>query len=118
MAAAVRTPSGAPPMPITACTPDPTTAAAMPAERSPSPINRMRAPVAEVVGWTIFDGRQQVVGPSGFYTQSAAGTIANASLGLRVGLGDRADIYAGYSHCFTGPAWFRDMARVELRLFF
>ena len=45
MAAAVSTPSGAPPVPITAWTPVPTTAAAMPAERSPSPIRRMRAPV-------------------------------------------------------------------------
>ena len=44
MAAAVSTPSGAPPVPITACTPVPTTAAVMPAERSPSPISRMRAP--------------------------------------------------------------------------
>src|SRR5262249_20628190 len=63
-------------------------------------------PVAEVVGWTVFDGREQVVGPGGFFTQSAAGTIVNASLGLRVGLGDRADIYAGYSRAMTGPAWF------------
>ena len=46
IAAAVNTPSGAPPVPMTACTPDPTTAAAMPADRSPSPISRMRAPVA------------------------------------------------------------------------
>src|SRR6187397_2706608 len=45
IAAAVSTPSGAPPMPMTAWTPLPRTAAAMPAERSPSEINRMRAPV-------------------------------------------------------------------------
>ena len=48
IAAAVSTPSGAPPMPITACTPLPATAAAMPADRSPSPISRMRAPVARI----------------------------------------------------------------------
>ena len=49
IAAAVSTPSGAPPMPITACTPIPPTAAAMPADRSPSGISRMRAPaVADV----------------------------------------------------------------------
>ena len=44
MAAAVSTPSGAPPIPITAWTPVPSTAAEMPAERSPSPISRIRAP--------------------------------------------------------------------------
>ena len=48
IAAAVSTPSGAPPVPITACTPVPTTAAAMPADRSPSPIRRIRAPVARI----------------------------------------------------------------------
>ena len=48
MAAAVSTPSGAPPVPITACTPVPTTAAAMPADRSPSPMSWIRAPVARI----------------------------------------------------------------------
>ena len=48
IAAAVNTPSGAPPVPITAWTPEPATAAVMPAERSPSPIRRMRAPVARM----------------------------------------------------------------------
>ena len=43
LAAAVRTPSGAPPVPMTACTPVPDTAAEMPAERSPSPMSRIRA---------------------------------------------------------------------------
>jgi hypothetical protein len=33
---------------MTACTPDPTTAAVMPADKSPSPIRRMRAPVARM----------------------------------------------------------------------
>src|SRR6266436_4883158 len=47
-AAAVNTPSGAPPVPITACTPVPITAEEIPAERSPSPINRMRAPAARM----------------------------------------------------------------------
>jgi hypothetical protein len=76
-------------------------------------------PVAEVVGWTVLDGQQQVAtSATNFWTEGASGTIINGCLGLRVGLGDRADVYAGYSRCFTGPAWFRDMARVELRLFF
>ena len=49
-AAAASTPSGAPPMPITACTLVPRTAAEMPAERSPSPISLMRAPGGADVG--------------------------------------------------------------------
>src|SRR2546430_220380 len=47
-AAAVSTPSGAPPVPITACTPVPTTDTEIPAERSPSPISRMRAPAVRI----------------------------------------------------------------------
>ena len=34
--------------PITACTPVPATAAAIPADRSPSPIRRMRAPASRM----------------------------------------------------------------------
>ena len=45
-AAAARTPSGAPPMPRTAWTPVPWTAQAIAAERSPSVMSLMRAPVA------------------------------------------------------------------------
>src|SRR5216684_807001 len=47
-AAAVSTPSGAPPVPITACTPVPITAAEIPADKSPSPINRIRAPARRI----------------------------------------------------------------------
>jgi len=62
MAAAVRTPSGAPPVPITAWTPDPTTAAAMPADKSPSPISRMRAPVARMSAISLsWRGRSRTV---------------------------------------------------------
>ena len=48
IAAAVITPSGAPPDPMTTCTLVPITAAAIPAERSPSPISRIRAPAARM----------------------------------------------------------------------
>src|SRR3972149_3860242 len=44
-AAAVSTPSGAPPVPITACTPVPETATELPAVRAPSEVSLMRAPV-------------------------------------------------------------------------
>src|SRR5215204_3956426 len=46
IAAAVMTPSGAPPIPINACMFVPATAAEIPAERSPSEIKRILAPVA------------------------------------------------------------------------
>lgn len=76
-------------------------------------------PVVEVVGWTILDGRMQVASsPTTFTIEDASGTIVNGNLGVRIGFGDRADIYAGYGRAFTGAAWFRDIARVELRLFF
>ena len=48
IAAAASTPSGAPPMPMTAWTLVPRTAAEMPAERSPSEISRMRAPALRI----------------------------------------------------------------------
>jgi hypothetical protein len=49
-------------MPITACTPLPTTAAAMPADRSPSPMRRMRAPVARMSAISFsWRGRDQLL---------------------------------------------------------
>src|SRR6266508_502775 len=45
-AAAARTPSGAPPVPMTACSPVPATATEMAAMRSPSSMSLMRAPLA------------------------------------------------------------------------
>jgi hypothetical protein len=77
-------------------------------------------PVAEVVGWTVTSG-QQVVSPAPgvFLIESAAGdTIVNGCLGLRFTLGQNADIYTGYSRCFTGHSWYRDMLRLEFRLFY
>ena len=45
-------------------------------------------------------------------------TIINGRLGLRWGLGDRADFYGGYEHSFTGRTWYKDMIRLEFRVFF
>ena len=88
IAAAVSTPSGAPPVPITAWTPEPTTAAVMPAERSPSPINRMRAPVARMSRDQLFvtrpveDGDHQVLDRSAeAAARSPAGSRAPARRG-------------------------------------
>ncbi len=77
-------------------------------------------PVAEIVGWTVTGGRELVpAAPGIFLSESAAGdTIINGCLGLRFTLGQNADIYAGYSRCFLGQPWFRDMIRLEFRLFY
>jgi outer membrane putative beta-barrel porin/alpha-amylase len=77
-------------------------------------------PVAEIVGWTVTGGRELVpAAPGVFLSESAAGdTIINGCLGLRFTLGQNADIYAGYSRCFIGQPWFRDMIRLEFRLFY
>ena len=77
-------------------------------------------PVAEIVGWTITGGKQIVSpSPGAFAVESAAGdTVLNGCLGLRFTLGCNADIYTGYSRCFTGNPWYRDTIRVEFRLFY
>jgi hypothetical protein len=77
-------------------------------------------PVAEVVGWTVLGGKENVVPPSGFVSpKSAAGdTIVNAKLGARVKLGDWGDLYAGYGRALTGDRWYENTFRVEWRLFY
>jgi hypothetical protein len=77
-------------------------------------------PVAEFVGWTVLDGKTTVVPPSGIaFIESAAGqTIVNMKFGLRMKLGDRADLYTGYGRPLTGNQWYANTVRVELRLFY
>jgi hypothetical protein len=77
-------------------------------------------PVAEFVGWTVLDGKESVVPPSGVaFVEDAAGqTILNAKLGVRVKFSDRADLYAGYGRPLTGDRWYENILRVEFRLLF
>ena len=85
-------------------------------QRSPSDI--WIAPVLEAVGWTVLGGKALVPGPT-FTVQDAAGTtIFNAYGGVRVGFGNSASVYAGYGRAFTGPAWYKDVFRIEFRFFF
>jgi hypothetical protein len=74
-------------------------------------------PVAEVVGWSVFGGKEQFLLPSGASViQEAVGaTIVNAMIGLRVGVGADSDMYIGYGHALTGDKWYRDVFRFELR---
>jgi hypothetical protein len=76
--------------------------------------------VGEIVGWTVLGGRKTMVPPAfGPVVQDAAGdTIVNVKLGVRFGFGDRADLYTGYGRSLTGDTWYKDIYRLELRLFF
>jgi hypothetical protein len=76
-------------------------------------------PVAEVVGWTVLDGKASGRGPGGPFVENAEGdTIVNVKLGVRLGFGDLADVYTGYGRALTGDTWYKEIYRVELRLLF
>jgi hypothetical protein len=77
-------------------------------------------PVVEAVGWTAVGGKAYVVSaPDAFAIENTAGqTIINGYIGLRIGMGNVFDFYAGYGRCFTGNSWTRDFARFELRFFY
>ena len=77
-------------------------------------------PVAEFVGWTLLDGKESIVRPSGKVSvEDAAGqTIFNAKVGLRAKFGDSVDMYAGYGRPLTGDQWYEHVVRFEFRLLF
>ncbi len=78
------------------------------------------APVAELVGWTVLDGKESEVTPARQVLVHSTGgdTIINAKLGLRIKFGDRADAYGGYGQVLTGDRWYTDTFRLEFRLLF
>jgi hypothetical protein len=77
-------------------------------------------PVAEFVGWTVLNGKESAVGPSGqIIRQDAEGnTIVNVKLGLRATFGNWGDIYGGYGRPLTGDRWYANIFRLEFRLYF
>ncbi len=78
------------------------------------------SPVAEVVGWTVLDGKVTVPSPdlTSLTVQDAEGdTIVNVKVGVRVLFGN-ADIYTGYGRALTGDTWYEDIYRLEFRLHF
>jgi hypothetical protein len=77
-------------------------------------------PVAEFVGWTVLDGKETVVPPSGvaFVHDTGGETIVNAKLGLRVKFADRADVYGGYGQALTGDRWYANTFRLEFRFLY
>jgi hypothetical protein len=76
--------------------------------------------VVELVGWTVLSGKELVPpAPPPLAIKDASGdTILNAKFGVRLGLGDWGDMYAGYGRALTGDTWYKDIWRVEFRLFF
>jgi len=77
-------------------------------------------PVAEFVGWTLLDGKETVVPPTGaaFVHDAGGETIVNAKLGLRVKFDDWGDVYTGYGRPLTGDRWYENTFRLEFRLFY
>ena len=76
-------------------------------------------PVVELVGWTVLNGEEAVtppITPPLVIADAAGDTIVNLKLGVRIGLGDRADFYAGYGRALTGEVWYKDILRTELRI--
>jgi hypothetical protein len=78
------------------------------------------APVVEVVGWSVLSGQQMVVtAPGSFYVEDARGqTIVNAHAGVRLGIGEHFDFFAGYGRALTDHFWSRELIRFELRWLF
>ena len=84
------------------------------------------APVVEMVGWTVLSGKE--LNPDlGQAVRASGDTIVNAKFGVRVGFGEarpgsvsptRSDLYVGYGRALTGEVWYKDLVRVEYRLFF
>jgi hypothetical protein len=89
-------------------------------------------PIAEFVGWTVFNGLETVAG-SGFGSGLPVGidlptthsvhdvsgtTIINAKFGVRTSFWNGHSIYAGYGHALTGARWYKDIFRLEYRILF
>jgi hypothetical protein len=82
--------------------------------------NTKIVPVVEVVGWTVLDGKETVVEPTGVpIVENAAGdTIVDVKVGVHVKLATWGDFYTGYGRAVTGSRWYDNIYRAEFRLFF
>lgn len=78
------------------------------------------SPVVEFVGWTVLGGKESIVQPPApmEVVDAAGDTIINSKLGMRMGLGDRADFYAGWGRALTSNTWYSNTLRLELRLLY
>jgi hypothetical protein len=77
-------------------------------------------PVVEFVGWTSLGGKESVAtSATSAVVQDATGdTIVNVKAGVRFGLGEHMDVYAGYGRALTGDVWYKDTVRLEARLLY
>ena len=78
-------------------------------------------PIVEFVGWTFLGGKEDLLtsGDPVTTTKSASGdTIVNAKMGVRLKMLDRGDIYFGYGRALTGSTLYKDIYRLEWRLYF
>jgi hypothetical protein len=91
------------------------------------------APVNEVVGWSILNGKEFVpipTGNNGEVRNVGGQCIVNEKIGIRIGLGnydlpgggsglnDRHSLYVGYGVALTGDKWYQDTLRVEYNFWF
>lgn len=78
------------------------------------------APVVELFSWTFLNGQKENVLPSGVpVVLSAAGdTIVNLKGGVRMRYQDVGDVYAGYGRALTGDTLYKNLFRLEFRLFY
>jgi hypothetical protein len=74
-------------------------------------------PIGELVGWTVLSGKESDARQA-LVLDAAGATIVNTKVGVRVGWGNRSDIYVGYGRPLTGDFWYKDFLRVEYRLAF
>jgi hypothetical protein len=76
------------------------------------------SPVVELVGWTVLNGKESLLQPSGqTEVRDASGeTVVNAKVGVRLGLGNRVDVYGGWGRPLTGDRWYENTFRFEMRL--
>jgi hypothetical protein len=77
-------------------------------------------PVVEFVGWSVLSGKESAAEPSGLVIVRDAGgqTIVNAKLGMRLGISDWADVYAGWGRPLTGDRWYENTFRMEMRFLY
>jgi len=70
-------------------------------------------PVAEVVGWSVLDGKKSDLTRSfGPFVDADGDFIVNGKYGIRAATG-KSSIYAGYGHNWTSEHWYREIVRVE-----
>ena len=73
-------------------------------------------PVAELVGWTVLSGKEMDF--FGGEKNAAGDTLVNGKLGVRLWSSDTSSFYVGYGRALTGDVWYKDILRVEYRLWF